>query len=217
MSIIRIEEVGGKGLDRATKILAGIERGTETAARRAMTRAVSHLRSNTGKAIRERYAISQSAIRANENVKVRYEYQSGVCAYITFVGQKIPLYRYDGASPKSPSWDEGKWVHVMVQNQWRTVHPGLSASGHQLRSTSPVRFENGFIARMSSSHTGIFERSGGATASVSDEIKEIMGSSVPQMLGSDEVQESLTREAVQKFEERLEHEINVIISGLGVR
>ena len=40
-----------------------------------------------------------------------------------------------------------------------------------------------------------------------------MGSSVPQMLGSPEVEEKLAREAMEKFEERLDHETLAILNG----
>ena len=59
-----------------------------------------------------------------------------------------------------------------------------------------------------SGHVGLFERTGGK-----DEIQEIMGSSVPQMLGSPEVEERLARESMEKFEDRLDHEINAFLNG----
>ena len=68
---------------------------------------------------------------------------------------------------------------------------------------------------MKSGHTGIFERSGGVSSSGADAIKEIMGLSVPQMLGHKEVAEKLSEDTSKKFEERLEHEISRLISGIG--
>lgn len=215
MSIIRIEQFGGKSIDRATKLLAGIPGGIERAIKSALPRAVSHLRSHSGQHIRERYAISQSALRTNENVKVKYTYQNGVTAEILFNGQKIPLYRYNGASPKQPSFNKSRSVKAIVSGGWRTVHPGVSASGHLLNGTAPVKFDNAFTARMKSGHTGIFERSGGVSSSGADAIKEIMGLSVPQMLGHKEVAEKLSEDTSKKFEERLDHEISRLISGIG--
>ena len=56
------------------------------------------------------------------------------------------------------------------------------------------------------------------TEANSDEIKEIMGSSVPQMLGSDPVAKKLAEQAVEIFEKRLEHNISAILNGnMGVR
>lgn len=215
MSIVKIEQFGGKGLDRATKLLAGMSGGIERAIKSAFPRAVSYLRSHSGYRIRERYAISQSALRTNENVKIKYSYQNGATAEIIFNGQKIPLYRYNGSSPKQPTFNKGRSINAILTGGWRTVHPGVSALGHLLNGTAPVRFNNAFTANMKSGHIGIFERTGGVSSSGADAIREIMGLSVPQMLGNQEVAEKLSEDASKKFEERLEHEISRLLSGIG--
>ena len=69
------------------------------------------------------------------------------------------------------------------------------------------------MARMESGHVGIFERDGGETRSGGDSVSEVMGSSVPGMLGSKDVSEKLGQEAMEKFEERLEHEILARLNG----
>lgn len=217
MGLVKIESFGGESLDRAAKLLAGISGGVEKAVQSAMPRAASHLRTQSSERIRERYAISHSAIRSNENVKIHYSYQSGssVCATITFSGRKIPLYRFDGAAPKQPTQDPSKTIRAIIAGQWRMTHPGVSASGHQLRATAATRFQDAFVAKMASGHIGIFERSGAATPAGSDAIKEIMGSSVSQMVGNSEVAESLANDASKKFEERMEREILRIMNGWG--
>lgn len=133
--MIRIEGFGRNTLDRATKILAGFPGGVEKAVKSAMPRAVSHLRTNSTKVIRERYDISKG-VRADENISIQYLYGSGVTALVMFKGKKIPLYRYGGASPKSPKQDKSKLVNAIVFGSWRRVHPGVAAAGHQLVSTS---------------------------------------------------------------------------------
>lgn len=193
MSVIHIQTAGGDSLARAEKMLSGIPGGMEKAVRSAMARSVSHLRASSVKAVRERYDIAAADVRANENVTVRYSYHDGVQASILFAGRKIPLHRYGGAAPKYPV----------------PGNPNAPAFGHQLKSTSPERFHSAFVARMPvSGHVGLFERTGGK-----DEIQEIMGSSVPQMLGSPEVEERLARESMEKFEDRLDHEINAFLNG----
>lgn len=215
MSTVRVQAAGQEALDRARTLLAGVDQGVERAVKAALSRSVSHLRTNSAKAIRERYAISAANIRAEETITVRYSYQNGVQAVVTFAGQKIPLYRYDGASPKVPTQDRSRKISAFVSGEWRKVHPGVPAQGHQLRSSAPQTFENAFVARMSSGHTGIFARAGGSAAGSGDAIREIMGSSVPQMLSSEEVSETLVNESMQKFEERLEHEVLRILNGWG--
>lgn len=215
MSVIRFEEVGGKSLDRAEKMLAGFPGGLDKAVKSAMSRSLSHLRTNSTKEIRKIYAISAAALRTEENIKSRYTYRpgTGISGYVLFSGHKIPLYRYDGTSPVQPTQDASKTINALINGQWRQTHPGVAASGHQKASTSPAHFENAFVARMKSGHVGIFERTGGATSTGKDALSELMGSSVPQMVGNEDVQRTLMDETMKKFDERLDHEINAIING----
>ena len=149
MSVIHVQTAGGDSLARAEKMLSGIPGGMEKAVRSAMARSVSHLRTSSVKAVRERYDIAAADVRANENVTVRYSYHDGVQASILFAGRKIPLHRYGGAAPKYPV----------------PGNPNAPAFGHQLKSTSPERFHNAFVARMPvSGHVGLFERTGGKTS-----------------------------------------------------
>lgn len=215
MSTIKVEVIGADKFKEAEQQLADIPGGMERALKSAIKRSVSYLRTQSTKEIRERYDITRKNIRAEQNVKVRYRYFNGIEAQITFRGNKIPLYRYGGSSPKKPTVNAEKTVMAIVNGKLRPVHPGIAASGHQLVSTSPTTFNNAFVAQMKSSHVGIFERTGGKTATGDAEIKELMGSSVPQMLGSEEVRESLGQKTYDKFEERLNHEVNRILAGLG--
>lgn len=215
MSTIKVEVIGADKFKEAEQQLADIPGGMERALKSAIKRSVSYLRTQSTKEIRERYDITRKNIRAEQNVKVRYRYFNGIEAQITFRGNKIPLYRYGGSSPKKPTVNAEKTVMAIVNGKLRPVHPGIAASGHQLVSTSPTTFDNAFVAQMKSGHVGIFERTGGKTATGDAEIKELMGSSVPQMLGSEEVRESLGQKTYDKFEERLSHEVNRILAGLG--
>jgi len=213
MGVFRIEDSGNTTLSRAEKLLAGIEGGLEKATKSAMSRAIAHLRTNSGRVIRERYAISQANLRSEQNIKVRYTFRDGVQAEILFAGRKIPLYRYNGTSPKQPTTDPGRTITAIIHGQWKTLHPSVPAAGHLLNGTSPVRFDSAFVARMPSGHTGIFERTGGSTSTKGDAIRELMGLSVPQMLGNEHVTEKLANETMAKFDERLGHEVDRILNG----
>ena len=78
MSIIEVQAVGQESLDRAQKLLAGIPGGMDKAVKSAMQRTVSHLRTSSANAIRERYDISAANIRAEENVSIRYSDRKSV-------------------------------------------------------------------------------------------------------------------------------------------
>lgn len=196
MSVVHLEDTGKDSLERAEKLLEGIPGGVDKAIRSAMARSVSHLRTGSTGAVRQRYDITAANLRADENVSVRYTYGEGIQASVTFAGRRIPLYRFNGSAPKQPAGRVPAYAHV-------------------LKSTSPERFLNAFVARMPplALHIGIFERTGAKTSSGKDQIRELFGPSVPQMLGSKEVEERLSKEAMEKFEERLDHEINAVLNG----
>ena len=180
----------------------------------AMSRTVQRLRSGTNKAIREKYDISDAGIRAEKQVRVRYDYRDGVQATVTFSGRKIPLWRFGGAWPAVPTQDiaAGK-MPVMVKGVWTRQYPGVAARGHQFRDTRVTQFSDAFVAQMKSGHIGIFERTGGSTSEGSDAIQELMGSSVAQMLGRQEVAQKLTEEAYQTFERELDGAVYRILAG----
>ena len=134
-------------LDRAAALLAGIDGGMEKAVKSAMSRAI------------------------------RYTYQDGLQAFIRFAGHKIPLYRYDGTRPIEPTPDTSRLIRAQIYEKWLQVHPSVPTYGHQLKNTTPALFENAFVARMGSGHTGMFERDG------TGKVKEFMGLCPSQFKG----------------------------------
>jgi len=207
--------VGLKGgsLDRAQKLLAGIPDGLHRALQSAISRTTDTVRTHSSRAISGVYAISATNLRSNVNVKSSFKTSSdSIVGQITFSGTKLPLYRYD-VWPKNPLKDRHRNVQAVINGQWRTVNPGVAASGHQLRSTGRTKFENSFIARMSSGHYGMFERTGGFTSNGGHAIREIMGSSYSQMLANTDVQDDITAKAAETFDKRMDAEINRILNG----
>ena len=216
MSIkVDFSEVGKNTLDRAETLLAGFPGAFDKALQSTMRRTAQHVRTQSSRRARERYAIADRNIRAEQSVKISYSFVpgSGAEASILFRGTKIPLYRFDGTTPITPTYNTGVRVNAMLNGQWRTVHPGVAAAGHQLKSTSPTKFRDAFVAQFKSGHTGIFERTGGVTGTGNDELREIMGSSLPQMIGNDEVVEKLAKDGMDTFDTRMTHEVNVVLNG----
>lgn len=208
------EAAGQETIERAKVLLAGIPGGVDKAMKAAMSRTVQKVRSRTNKAIQEKYDISDAGIRTEKNVRVSYSYQNGVQATVTFSGRKIPLYRFGGAAPAVPTQDiaAGK-KPVMVHGVWTRQYQGVPARGHQFRDTGATQFMDAFVARMKSGHIGIFERTGGSTSEGSDAIREIMGGSVAQMVGKQEVAQRLTEEAYQTFDTELDKAVYRILTG----
>ena len=213
--VVTVNEAAGQAaIERAKTLLAGIPGGVDKAAKAAMSRTVDRLRRDSNQAIREKYDISDEGIRAEKNVRVRYSFQNGVQATVTFSGRKIPLYRFGGAYPKVPTQDiaAGK-KPVMVKGAWTMQYQGMAARGHQFKGTGPTQFMDAFVAQMKSGHIGIFERTGGRTSEGSDAIREIMGSSVAQMVGNQQVAQRLTESAYRTFETELDKAVYRILTG----
>lgn len=217
---VTFSEVGRQSIDRAELLLAGFPGAFDKAVQSAMRRTAEHVRTQSGRRAKERYAIGGDTIRANvssrsDNVKIRYTFTPGhgAEASITFAGTKIPLYRFSGASPKSPTFNTSEYVNILIRGEWRRVHPAIPAAGHQLKSTSPTKFRDAFVAQFKSGHTGIFERTGGMTDTGNDELRELMGDSLPQMIGSEEVMDKLSKDAMDKFDDRIAHEVDAILNG----
>ena len=208
------EFAGQEAIERAKALLAGIHGGVDKAMKAAMSRTVQKVRSGANRAIQEKYDISDDGIRTEKNVRVRYSYQNGVQATVTFSGRKIPLYRFGRSSPKVPTQDIAAGRKpVMVKGAWTMQYQGVPDIGHQFRDTAPTLFMDAFVARMKSGHIGIFERTGGMTSEGSDAIREIMGSSVAQMVGRQEVAQKLTEEAYQTFDTELDKAVYRILTG----
>lgn len=211
---IAVEIAGQEAIERAKAMLTGIPDGVDKAVKAAMSRTVQKIRSVSNEKIREKYDISDAGIRSEKNVRVKYTYQNGVQATVTFSGRKIPLYRFGGSSPKAPTKDIAAGeMPVMVRGQWTMQYPGVAATGHQFTDTSPTLFADAFVARMKSGHVGIFERTGGSTSEGSDAIQEIMGNSVAQMVGKEEVAEKISEEAGKTFEKELDSAVYRILTG----
>ncbi|MCM1299275.1 MAG: hypothetical protein NC203_00355 [Firmicutes bacterium] len=214
--LVTIESFGSEAIDKAELLLRGMPQQLDKAIQASLKRVASAVRTETTKAIGEKFDISAANIRAKQNVKMTYGVQNGAFTVnIRYRGRKIPLFRYNGTFPKYPKKDEGKTVAAVITGQWRMVQPGVEASAHVFKSTSPQRLNDTFVATMPSGHTGIFERTGGVTSTGSDEIKEKMGLSVPQMLWHKEVQDSISKKAEAVFTQRMEHETLRILNGWG--
>lgn len=133
----RVAIVSPEVLQEAEQRLAEFPGGMESAMKRAMARATAYLRTQSTREIRKKYDISRKAIRAEQNIKVSYRYFNGVEAKISFRGNKIPLFRYGGASPSQPTVNPDKTVMAIVNGNLRRfirALPRLVISFfHQLR------------------------------------------------------------------------------------
>ena len=72
MSSFYVECIGAEKFQNAEQMLADVPGGMERALKSATKRAVSFLRTQSTKEIRQRYDISRKNIRAEQNIRVNY-------------------------------------------------------------------------------------------------------------------------------------------------
>lgn len=143
MSSFYVECIGAEKFQNAEQMLADVPGGMERALKSATKRAVSFLRTQSTKEIRQRYDISRKNIRAEQNIRVNYRYFNGVEARVSFRGNKIPLWRYGGSSPRRrpsipirPSWP----LSTAIFARFIRALPRQAISSFQLRRPrSPAR------------------------------------------------------------------------------
>lgn len=150
------------------------------------------VRSETLKGITTVYAITRQNVRAETTIKVRTQSSDGgIVGTVLFAGHKIPLYRFN-VSPTIP-----------IQR--------ATVSAAVLAGNGRTPFQDAFIARMQSGHTGMFERDGSKRLPIS----EFMGPSTAQMAGNSIVLADVEEKAQEVINKRVEHEITRILNGYG--
>lgn len=122
-------------IERVNLILSGVPGGIEKALSSTIRRANNTVRSETLKGITTVYAITRQNVRAETTIKVRTQSSDGgIVGTVLFAGHKIPLYRFN-VSPTIP-----------IQR--------ATVSAAVLAGNGRTPFQDAFIARMQSGHTG---------------------------------------------------------------
>ena len=157
----RMITITAEQIERVNLILSGVPGGIEKALSSTIRRANNTVRSETLKGITTVYAITRQNVRAETTIKVRTQSSDGgIVGTVLFAGHKIPLYRFN-VSPTIP-----------IQR--------ATVSAAVLAGNGRTPFQDAFIARMQSGHTGMFERDGSKRLPIS----EFMGPSTAQMAGN---------------------------------
>jgi len=226
MRLVQIQ-VDTEQLKRAEESLRGIPGGAEQAMRSSIFRARQHLWTQSRREVRKKYDISDKKIRAERSARMTYRYSPGVGveAGVDFMGNKITLHKFNRASPKERV-DQRKTIAVYTQKTYpksmnghiTPVHPSIAAKAHQYRDSPVETFRHAFVAQMDSGHVGIFERDKGKTGFDSNlPIHELKGDAFAQMVGEKSVRDSLAQDAIDTFEKQLNHEIERILEGYGMK
>ena len=185
-----IVDVVEDSLDKATRLLAGINDGVYKAVGSALSRAAATGKTAAKQPVTKEYTISQSEFLArtrNINHFVR-ESSGGISVVFGFRGNVIPLMKFNTRVNGSGQ--------IVTQVK---------------RSGSAETLNRAFSAQMGG-HKGIYERVGVKRFPV----EELYGPATPQMMYSnEEVTDEIERKVADTYEKRIDHEILRILNGWG--
>lgn len=185
-----IVDVVEDSLDKATRLLAGINGGVYKAVGSALSRAAATGKTAAKQPVMKEYTISQSEFLArtrNINHFVR-ESSGGISVVFGFRGNVIPLMKFN----------------TRVNGSGQTVT-------QVKRSGSAETLNRAFSAQMGG-HRGVYERVGVKRFPV----EELYGPATPQMMYSnEEVTDEIERKVADTYEKRIDHEILRILNGWG--
>ena len=186
------ESVGEGTIDRAAKLLAGIDGGVNKAINSAMKRAVKTGETYASKVIRKEYTIGAADFTKYTRSKSAVAVEGNTtAAVIQYKGFHIPLLRFDHSIGK-----DGRMTVRVKKTSPRTV------------------LKHAFAAEMKSGHLGLFERE-------TDDrlpIRQFFGPSTPQMMdANEEVSKEIGENVRETFDKRLDHEVTRILNGWGTK
>lgn len=185
-----IVDVVEDSLDKATRLLAGINGGVYKAVGSALSRAAATGKTAAKQPVTKEYTISQSECLArtrNINHFVR-ESSGGISVVFGFRGNVIPLMKFNTRVNGSGQ--------IVTQVK---------------RSGSAETLNRAFSAQMGG-HRGVYERIGPSRFPV----KELYGPATPQMMYSnEEVTDEIERKMADTYEKRIDHEILRLLNGWG--
>lgn len=183
-------EITSEAIERAQTLLAGVPKGSERAFSNAINRALTHSKTKAFQEARKVYAVKQGDLNSETVTRIQKASTGNIVGYVLFSGVKIPLFRFN--------------VSRSAAKKTKHIKAGLMKG-------SWTAFEDAFIAQMNSGHIGIFERETAKRLP----IKEFMGLSGAQMVQNEVVMDQLSKEAQEKVNERVMHEIDRILNGYG--
>lgn len=208
-------EVSEQTINRIHAILAGVENADKKVLKPALTRGLMAGKTAAGKAVRQTYHISAGDFNSRGYMKYNSVSQGGdgIVGSIEYSGGVIPLIRFK-VSPNTPK---------------RKKTPSAAV----LKASSLVKFgreNNVFVQQMKSGHIGTFERksghigiferkSGEYSASRgsgqnkhTEKLKELLSPAVPQMVGNDEVMQTVEERVNEVINQRIDHEIERLLN-----
>jgi len=181
-------EITEKQIDRVNLILGGLKNAPNKAFANVINRALTTVRSQSGKHIRETYKIKQQDITSGQNMSMKRASGGNVEGSISFAGTLIPLIKFN----VNPSQPRKKTVSVSV-----------------LRQGGGTRLIHAYVANLGRYGVGLFERE----TSKRESSKQLYGPSTAHMVENEDVLTKVEAAAMDTIDKRIEHEITRILNG----
>jgi len=185
---ISVHEVGTYNLDRTISLLAGIPQGINKAVSSALKRAGNKAKTEAGTLAAREYTLSKGEFMKRVEMKTDISESGGslISMNINFRGNVIPLIMF------KVKYGKNSIVHAQVKKSGGgEIHSAFAA-----RVYGPLR---------------LFERVGKARLPV----EQKFGPSGAQMMAEEGIVELMTETIQESFDERLEHEVWRLLSGVG--
>lgn len=191
-------------LRKAQDVLAHIPGGAEKALARAINRAIGTANAEATRQLQGQYVIKNKKVIVQAKSIKRRATSRNLFARIEAKGSPIPLGAFLTNPKKPPKRRLKRQLFARVK----------SSGGGTIKSAFITTVQTGHIGVR---HAGVFIRTGerGRRGNPKlERIKQLYGPSIPQMLGNEEIQDFLVKRAKLVLDERLEHEMDVILRGV---
>jgi hypothetical protein len=189
MSFVRLDEIGGKTLEHANKILAGFPGGIWKAAYASLKRAGDTAKTKAGQFAAAEYTINKGDFMRNVTEKTAISGGSGgvVSMRISYAGTVLPLLTFN------TRYSRGGLLTTQV-----------------MRNGGAATLEHAFAEKVFGP-IAVFERVGAPRFPV----EQKYGPSTAHMMSNERVVEHMDETIRDTFEQRMDHEITRVLNGFG--
>nr|DAL57731.1 MAG TPA_asm: minor tail protein Z [Caudoviricetes sp.] len=194
--------IDDKELEKAQKLLGGIENGVKRAITSAINHSLGKAKTKLKKKITQEYYIKSSDVEKTLSIKkANYSTLAGTISSRT---KRTSL------------------TKLKIKKSGTSILSGVRKSnGIKLLRGKDELFGKPFTAKMKNGHTGVFQRKTkqrigvgmGSSSEQENPIQELYTLSIPQMAGEKGVQKYIEEEAEKMVNERFEHEVERILKG----
>lgn len=173
-------------LEEVQKKLRGMEQKAPKVLKLAVNDTARKAKQRLASEVQKNYAVK--GVGLNDKMKIDFASASNPTATIHVKSSPISLYKF---KRRGGTLGKGRYYNPTL-HRYQTGKGGRAAMVQQLKGSSlkEAQLNDGgkqlkaFIATMSSSHAGVFQRRPGKKRGDRGEIRELMGSSIPVMVGN---------------------------------